>query len=95
MSLKTILSQFWALFKYNCRVTHMFSDTSDTFYCIKKRGFVDCTPPNKRRKWNPTEFDHVTETIDTLADFYRRINEQWMGKSLNQMLNTTFTWAES
>ena len=73
----------------------IFSDTSDTFYCIKKRGFVDCTPPNKRRKWNPTEFDHVTETIDTLADFYRRINEQWMGKSLNQMLNTTFTWAES
>ena len=56
---------------------------------------LDCTHPSKRRKWNPTEFDLVTETIDTLEHFYRRINLEYYGESLNQLLNTNiFSWAE-
>ena len=70
-----------------------FSDTSDTFYCVKSQGYMDCTKPTKRLKWNPTESDKVEETIAKLEAFYRKINLENTGETLNQLLNTTFKWA--
>merc|ERR1712176_316487 len=60
-------------------------DTSDTFYCVKSQGYMDCTKPTKRLKWNPTETDKVEETIAKLEAFYRKINLENTGETLNQL----------
>lgn len=54
---------------------------------------MDCTKPNKRLKWNPTESDRVEETIEKLEAFYRKINLENAGETLNQLLNTSYKWA--
>jgi len=68
-------------------------DTSNTFYCVKSMGYMDCTKPNKRLKWNPAESDRVEETIEKLEAFYRKINLENAGETLNQLLNTSYVWA--